>query len=211
MAKQTRRFIPRLEAFDDRCLPSVTFNEVPNGDPMNPNTSWTLQVQGDDGANNIAISDDGTALAGAVAITADLQATYFSQHTISQIQVFTFGGNDVVDYSLAGDMVVSRTLSVDVGLKNDTFNAHLGNCVIGGQADVNGLYPAVDFIISVSGGAGSDRFNVDAANHVNRRASLAINLVGSKGKDVFTTNYSVTTDPADGLNPAGFFLPSQTQ
>jgi hypothetical protein len=218
MAKTTRRFTPRLEAFDERCLPSVTFNEVPNGDPNNPNTTWTLQIVGDSKANDVAITDDGTGLVGAITVIADGQSPYFSQHAmISQVQVATGGGVDVVDYTLTADMVFSRSVIVNLGARGDTFSAHLGSFNIGRPADENGVYARVDLNFQVSGEGGADTFNVDAANHVRpgspgAGSNLFIGLVGGRGRDVFNTNYSVTLDPTDTANPSlGTFFHAENQ
>jgi hypothetical protein len=212
MAKQTRRFTPRLEAFDDRCLPSVTFTEVDNF-----NGTYTLQIVGDSKANDVAITDDGTGLVGAITVIADGQSPYFSQHTISEIQVVTFGGVDVVDYTLTADMVFSRSVIVNLGARGDTFSAHLGSFNIGRPADENGVYARVDLNFQVSGEGGADTFNVDAANHVRpgspgAGSNLFIGLVGGRGRDVFNTNYSVTLDPTDTANPSlGTFFHTENQ
>jgi hypothetical protein len=212
MAKTTHRFTPRLEAFDDRCLPSVTFMELDNG-----NGTHTLQIVGDSKANNIAISDDGTGFAGAIIVNADGQVPYFSQNPISEIRVSTLGGVDVVDYTLNADMVFSRSVIVNLGARGDTFSAHLGSWNIGGPADANGTYARVDLNFQVSGEGGADTFNVDAANHVRPGAqgagsNLFIDLVGGKGNDVFNTSYSVILDPTDAANPSlGTFMHFENQ
>jgi hypothetical protein len=213
MAKPTRRFVPRLELFDDRCLPSVTFTELSNG-----GGTYTLNIVGQNRvADNIVIKDDGTGLAGAIEVDVIGQAPYFSQNPISEIQISTGSGNDVVDYTLTADMVFSRSVIAHLGDGKDTFSAHLGSFNIGGPADGNGVYARVDLNFQVSGEGGADTFNVDAANHVRPGApgqgsNLFISLIGGKGNDVFNTNYSVTLDPTDQFNPAlGTFMHSENQ
>src|SRR5262245_58506535 len=70
----------RLERLDDRSLPSVTFVE----------TNGTLYIRGDQQANTIVISDDGSTAVGNIVIQADGQ-TYISQTAITNIRVYGRG------------------------------------------------------------------------------------------------------------------------
>jgi hypothetical protein len=172
MARQTRRFVPRLEALHDRALPSVTFTEFPDG---------TLQILGDDTANVISISDTGKAGPGSVTVQADGQF-YFSQGTVTRIVVFTYGGDDTVDYWLASDLTSNRTVQVDLGLGNDAFAAHLN-----GQ----NLAAGTDFVIQALGGGGKDTMTLDAQGlNAGAGASLLVDFEGGKGHDGVTFNYS---------------------
>src|SRR5262249_2811558 len=185
MARDSRRFLPALEAFDDRVLPSVTFAEV-----FDPATStYTLRIAGDDGPNQISISDDGTGFAGAVVVQGDGQL-YFSQNPISNIEVVTAGGEDTVDYWLVRGLSFSPTPTADLGTKIDTFSAHLNDRTI--NADTK-------LAITVFGQGGNDHFNLDAQNvTVGARAELAIDLEGGHGREFFTLNDSVTVNPDGG-------------
>jgi hypothetical protein len=185
MARDFRRFIPALEAFDDRVLPTVTFAEV-----LDPASStYTLRIVGDEGPNQISISDDGTGFAGAVVVQGDGQL-YFSENPISNIEVVTAGGVDTVDYWLVADLSFSRTVTVDLGAKIDTFTAHLNDRTI--NADTK-------LAISAFGQGGNDHFNLDAQNvTVGARAELAIDFQGGHGREFFNLNDTVSVDPDGG-------------
>ena len=99
MARRSLRFIPRLESFDDRALPSVTFSEA----------GGMLLIPGDDAANTITIQDDGTANVGSIRVVGDGQE-YVSRFLVTNILIVTNGGEDVVDYTSTGDMVTDRTV-----------------------------------------------------------------------------------------------------
>src|SRR6476620_5170107 len=92
MAKPARRFVPRLEALDDRCLPSVT--AVQSGD--------TLQILGDGKANVVTIQDnvviDSVTGEMGVVVTGDGRTWTFGS-SVARVQVFTYGGKDSVSYT----------------------------------------------------------------------------------------------------------------
>lgn len=181
MAKHTRRFIPRLEAFDDRCLPSVT--AVQSGD--------VLQIQGDNKANVITITDnvviDSVTGEKGVIVTGDGQTWTFGS-SVARIQVFTFGGSDTVNYNASGNLDFGRTVTVDMGNNADTFNGNLDGLNVEAGIQMN---------VQVLGDGGGDKLNASAQNaSVGPQATLLIDLEGQKGKDSFNTNYSVSVDPA---------------
>jgi len=172
MARQTRRFVPRLEAFDERALPSVTITEFPDG---------TLQILGDDTANVISIQDTGKPGAGSVVVQADGQF-YVSQGNVCRIQVFTYGADDKVDYWLASDLTSNRTVSVDLGLGNDVFTAHL---------DGQNFAAGTDFLVQAAGGGGKDTLRLDApAVNLGAGAHFTVDFEGGHGKDGVVFNYS---------------------
>jgi hypothetical protein len=179
MAKHTRRFIPRLEAFDERCLPSVT--AVQSGD--------TLQILGDSKANVITIQDnvviDSVTGEKGVIVTGDSQTWTFGS-SVARIQVFTYGGSDTVNYNASGNRDLLRTVSIDMGANADTFNGNLDGLNVGAGVQMN---------VQVLGDGGGDHLNASAQNaSVGASATLLIDLEGQKGKDFFSTNYSVAVD-----------------
>ena len=103
MAFKSRRFAPRLEAFDDRCLPSVSYSEAAN----------MLFVNTGPEANEIVITDNGTDLV----VTVDGEALPVTGD-ITQVYVDAGAGNDTVVYNLTGTLTESRLIDVrqDVGL-----------------------------------------------------------------------------------------------
>ena len=170
MARRSRRFIPRLESFDERSLPSVTIIEA----------GGLLQITGDQHENSITILDDGTANPGNVTVFADGQE-FHSAGAVTNIVIQTLGGKDSVDYTLAPGVIAdSRTFVVDLGRRPDTFAAHIdGVTVQAGQL----------LLVQAFGGTGVDTFTVDANGvNVELNGRLQVDLVGGKGTDVFNVN-----------------------
>jgi hypothetical protein len=172
MSRQTRRFVPRLEAFGERALPSVTITEFPDG---------TLQILGDDTTNVISIQDTGKPGAGSIVVQADGQF-YVSQGNVTRIQVFSYGGDDTVDYWLQSDLTSNRTVQVDLGLGNDAFTAHL--------TDQN-LTAGTDFLVQAVGGGGKDQLRLDAAGvNIGAGAFFTVDYQGGRGHDGVMFNYA---------------------
>jgi len=169
MARNAPRFIPSLVAFDERCLPSVT---------VTPDNFGGLFIAGDDTANTIAIMDDG---AGHVLVTGDGQS--FPLFTgITSITIQTFGGTDTVDYTLTGDLVGRQTVVADLGARADTFTAHVSDRTVAADSRL---------IIQAFGDGGGDKLTLDAQNvGGGARSYFEVDLVGGKGKDVLTSNYT---------------------
>jgi hypothetical protein len=182
MARQTRRFVPRLEAFDERALPSVTITEFPDG---------TLQILGDDTANVIGIKDSGKLGAGSIVVQADGQF-YVSQGNVTRIVVYGYGGDDTVDYWLQSDLTSNRTVQVDLGAGNDAFTAHL---------DGQNFAAGTDFLVQALGGGGKDTLRMDAVGVNIGAAYFTVDFEGGHGKDGVLFNYSpASLDPAAVVN-----------
>jgi len=165
MARRSRRFIPRLESFDERSLPSVTVS------------GSALFIDGDDSANTVVVMDDG---AGNVHVTMDGQD--FPVFTgITSITIQTFGGSDTVDYWLTGDLAGRRTVVADLGARVDTFTAHVSDRTVA---------PDSTLIIQAFGDGGGDQLTLDAERiNVGANATFQVDLVGGKAKDTLTANY----------------------
>lgn len=171
MSRPTRRFVPRLEAFDERCLPSVTAIIVPN--------SNILQITGDANANTITITDDGTA--SGVTVVGDGQTFTFTGQ-IDAIIVDAQGGDDVVTYNLTATLASSRNIDVHLGTGNDSFTANMDN---------QGLAASKSLDISAYGEGGADTLVLNARNFSTDTGSiLNIDYVGGAGKDGIQFNYS---------------------
>jgi hypothetical protein len=170
MPRATARFVPRLEAFDDRSLPSVTITE----------SAGTLLIVGNAAPDQVTILDDGTGLPGSVVVQADGQ-TYVSREPVRNILVETRGGADTVDYWLGGTLVANRTVSVDLGRRADTFTAHVDGLTV----------PAgVELVIGAFGRGGADRLHLDAVGvNVGAGGLLAADFQGGAGKDAITFNF----------------------
>jgi hypothetical protein len=170
MARNCRLFIPRLESFDERSLPSVTIIES-GGD---------LQILGDDTGNNIVIRDDGTANPGNVIVVADGQ-TYQTVGAVDFIVIQTGRGVDNVDYTMTGALTGNRTVIADLGARADTFTANVSGSTVA---------PDGKFIIQAFGDGGGDHITVEADTvNVGANALFEVDLVGGKAKDMLTANF----------------------
>jgi len=172
MARQPRRFVPRLEVFDERTLPSVTVLPL--------TADGTLTILGDDADNVITISDTGKDPASLI-VEGDGQL-FFVDGPVTRIQVFTFGGDDTVDYWLSADLTSHRTVQVDLGQGNDSFAAHL---------DGQNLAAGADLVIQAIGDRGKDRLTLDAVGvNLGAGAHLTVDFQGEAGKDAVAFNYT---------------------
>lgn len=175
MAYRSTRRTPRLECLDDRTLPSVTIVE----------SNGTLVVRGDQYANHIVISDDGTGNAGAILVEYDGQE-YWSQAPVNTIRVVTGGGADSVDYHTTWDLASSRKVVVNLGNGDDNFTANLNHS----------LSDSTKLAIFVNGGNGQDNLSFDAFDEVNgvgvdipETAELCVRFAGGNGQDILSTSY----------------------
>jgi hypothetical protein len=172
-----RRFVPRLEVFDDRCLPSVTVSEG----------SGFVNIISDDQADKIIITDNGTSAAGAVTVNVNGKDVWTSAESIGVIQVIGGGGNDDVAYSLTGDLAVSRVVTAVLGAGNDKFTADFSNRTIASDAK---------FTVNAFGEAGKDTFNIYAlnvtVNTTDPSYTPEVFLIGGRGKDTFNVQQDVT-------------------
>jgi hypothetical protein len=170
MARQNRRCIPQLHAFDERVLPSVSVSYTPDG---------VLFIQGTAAADVIAITDTGKGDAGSVTVFDHGTAVFSSGGPVSQIMVVTAGGTDTVDYRLTSDLATKRQVTVDLGAGNDTFAAHLDGQSLG-----------ANLLMQALGRRGSDLLTLDAP-HVNVGAGtwLTVNFQGGAGSDRVKFNY----------------------
>jgi hypothetical protein len=172
MSSNGRRFVPRLEALDDRSLPSVTYTVVGS----------TLCITGDAGANTIIISDAGTETG--VIVNGDgnpFDATQ-TNTPISAIVVKTLGGDDTVIYDLSGPLTTTRLVSVDLGRGADSFTVNLNGQTISGSSTNLG--------ITATGDGGGDTLDLNAIGAtVSPEAHLSVDFHGQAGKDAITFDY----------------------
>lgn len=167
-----RRTIPRLEALEDRCVPAgtVTFG------------AGTLTIQGDGTPNVVTINDVGSGDIGTVSVTLDgVTTSNTAVITALTINADTLNGADVVRYNLTSNLaaVQSRTLNVNLGDKNDFFQASTATAVQG--ANLNG-----SLAFNVNGQKGRDRLFFDFSKDVDilgAGAALIINASGGLDRD----------------------------
>lgn len=176
-SSRSMRFVPRLEALNDRALPSVTATEV----------GGVLTITGDQRANTIEVNDTGGSGTDAVTVTVDGQALELNlSDPVTKIVVKAGGGQDDVSYNLTGDFAdgTDRTVEVWLGNQNDTFTADLGGS-IGADSDVT---------LKVWGENGQDSLDVTGAGTTDAPYSvdghLTVELRGGNGKDSITFDYT---------------------
>ncbi|HKB03067.1 MAG TPA: hypothetical protein VKD90_12655 [Gemmataceae bacterium] len=171
MARQNRRFVPRLHAFDERVLPSVSVSYSPS--------DGVLLIQGTAADDVIAITDTGKGDPGSVTVFDHGTAVFTSEGPVGQIMVVTGNGADTVDYRLTSDLATNRQITVDLGAGNDKFAAHLDGQTLG-----------ANFLMQALGRRGSDRLTLDA-QHVSVGAGtwLTVNFQGGAGSDAVKFNY----------------------
>jgi hypothetical protein len=179
MSSKCRRFVPRLEALDDRSLPSVSWQVFEN----------TLFITGDADPDTVIISDAGTdtgVMVNGVAVETTLP--------ISAIVVQTLGGDDTVIYDLNGPLTTTRLVSVDLGRGYDTFTANLNGQTISGASTNLG--------ITANGDGGGDTLTLNGVGAVvSPEASLSVDFNGKAGKDAITFDVG-----ADLLNASNVTL-----
>lgn len=170
-----QRFVPRVEALEDRTVPAVSITQEFNA----------VFVTGDHRANTVKIIDDGTNGANAITIQADGLSRTFAG-TVRRIIVDTGQQNDQVTYHLTGDLQagVERHVESYLGQGKDTFNADIDGNLLAGSL----------LRIRVHGNEGKDRLTVDATNggdgvNVMANALLRVYMDGKQGKDTIALDF----------------------
>jgi hypothetical protein len=174
------RFVPRLEALEDRTLPAVNFFVF--GSTLfivGPTTRHPV------GPPRVVLVDNGTGNPNNV--TAIGQQRFFPNVPISNVLVVLNGGHESVSYNLTGDLTVPRTVTVGLNGGSAHFDAVLRRNLLAGSSlalTVNGSGPhdliQTEVIGSVLGGATLEM------NYNELRGDNAIRVVSATG---------VTVDP----------------
>lgn len=196
-----RRFVPELEALEDRQLLSgySVHGEV-------------LRITGSNAADTVAITDNGTGSAGDIRFSLNGSTTTISDY-ISLIKVDTGGGNDTVTYTLTGDLNLQafgsgRHVWVDLGTGDDTFWGQAHHDLLSSDRDYGHFVAETLLDISVAGCKGKDTLSMSAYGNtgikIHRNAMLNVLLDGGKGDhDLVTTNIIGELDGYVGLGLAG--------
>ena len=177
MRTKLRRFVPRLVALDERTLPAVTFSF----DPFIPTM---LHVTGDAGANQITITDTGTAAG--ITIVGDGE-TFVAPTSITHIMVDVLDGNDTVTYNLTAPLTVFRLVDAQLGKGNDLFTANIsGQSLLTADAELQ---------MSANGDGGHDTMILNAQS-VSTDVGSVLNVFfdGDAGKDTITFDYAAVTE-----------------
>lgn len=180
MSAKSRRFIPRLDILDDRCVPAVLVELQ----------GTVLTITGDAGDNSITITDTGKEAVyqdpgerfGGITVVADGE-TFLIDTEVTAILVNTFAGADSVVYDLTDFLAVTRLIDVQLGKGADTFTANLTGQVIDGES--------TNVAINAYGQGGGDTLVLNAEGvTVNPGARLDVYFEGAAGRDAITFNHS---------------------
>jgi hypothetical protein len=210
------RFVPHLEALEDRNCPSFIAVE-----------GHTLVIRGDASANTISITDSGN---GTISGTIDGQSA--TGTAINHVVVPTGAGNDTLTYTLTNPLTNSERLQIDMGSGTDSAtldfspgvtNAHLKvdfhgdkgsdtlttmlgpitnsqvyfQSNLGRGADTFDSTLLGDIVgdsavrFLVHGGKGDDTLGFHAAStNIDAASKLDVNLLGGKGNDTINVDYT---------------------
>jgi hypothetical protein len=160
-------FRPRVEALEDRRVPTVNF--IVSGNALfiiAPASRHQIQNE------RITINDNGSSSRNNV--TVNVGPTFFPNVPINNVIVTTGGGNDVVTYNLAGDLIGQRTVLANLGAGNDTFGAVLRR----------NLLPGSSLSVLANGGSGDDRLQATLIGNVGAGAQLGIVFNGHGGSNI---------------------------
>lgn len=178
-------FCPRLEALEDRCVPTANFIVTGNTLLVIAPVS-RHQVENE----QITITDNGTS--GINNVTVSARAMFFPNVPITNVIVLTGPGSDRVTYNLAGDLSGQRTIQANLGGGNNSFSAFLRR----------NLLPGSSLGIAVNGGGGDDHLAATLIGNIGAGAQLNIALNGQAGNnvlDVFSASL-VRVDPGASVN-----------
>jgi hypothetical protein len=193
-------FLPRLEALEDRLVPTCT---VVHSGPA-------LSITGSAAADKVKLTDDGTR----VTVQCD-NAKGVTYSGITAINVSTKGGNDSVSYNLVRDPFLkafslpgllvnpTRALNVSLGTGADKFAAAI---------EPYHMTAGTSLSFNISGGSGADALSVDALSAypggyslltVDKGAAFNVYLDGGTGADKLTAWYKGENDGNVSLQAAG--------
>jgi hypothetical protein len=227
--QRAARFVPQLEALEDRNCPSFIAVE-----------GHTLLIVGDNTADTISITDSGN---GTVSGTIDGQSAMGT--AINHIVVHTRNGNDTLTYTLTNPLTTPEHLLIDMGNGTDSatldfspgitntrlkvdFNGHNGTdtltTMFGALTNSNVNFranlgkgadtfddtllgnivgdSAVRFLVQGGKGADTLGFHADTTN-IDAASKLAVNLLGGKGDDTINVDYAGQLNGKFALNANG--------
>ncbi len=137
-----RRFLPRLEALDDRIVPALTF--------AYDAATLTLDILSDAAPDTITVSNDAS---GTILVNGSSTGHTLATDT-QKVRIFGNGGDDRIDLSTLNTLALSGGAVLDGGSGNDTLTGSAGNDVLTGG-------PGGDFI---NGGGGTNDRLVEQAD-----------------------------------------------
>jgi hypothetical protein len=175
-AGRKARFVPAVEALEDRRVPAVNF--IVQGSTL---IVIAPTVPGQAGSRIIINDNGGT---GPNNVTAFARAPFSPNVPISTVIVNTGRGEDRVAYNLIGDLTTKRTVDVNLGQGNDEFVATIRRNLLGGSS----------LTINAGGGGGDDNLRGVIIGSLAANSHLALNYDAGGG----TNRVRITT--ADLVN-----------
>jgi hypothetical protein len=191
-ARSRNRFIPCLQALEDRCVPAVTASF----------SGTTMTLTGDAHDNNITINDNGASSGSNLTTVLDGVAVTPPQF-INTIVIKTGAGKDNVTYNLRGQLLSdTRALSVDLGADRDSLFVNFsGNGLEHSFTPFVGLGPPSSFSLNVQGGSGNDTIGLDfGTGNVSDGSVLNVTVNGGGGDDTIAVNYRSILGQGAGIN-----------
>src|SRR5216684_6324 len=175
------RFVPQLEALEDRNCPSFIAVE-----------GHTLLIRGDNTADTISITDSGN---GTVSGTIDGQSA--TGTAIHNIVVHTGGGDDTLTYTLTNPLTSAEHLQINMGSGKDSAtldfspgitDTHLKVDFTGGRGDdtlTTKFGPIMDSQIYFRAnlGKGADMFDGSLLGNIMGDSAVRFLVQGGKGED----------------------------
>jgi hypothetical protein len=181
-ASRPARFVPRVEALEDRRVPTCNF--IVQGSTLLVQAPVTRSQPN----NNIVISDNGSG--GANNVVGFCKQPFFPNVAISRIELNAGGGNDRVTYNLIGDLVTSRVLDANLGNGSNTFQAVLRrNILSGGSLSLN-----------VQGGSGTDHLSAVVIGSLAANTQLRVSFNGLGGDNVLDVAFAHFVNVAAGAS-----------
>jgi hypothetical protein len=183
------RFIPKLEALEERCCPSTV--------SLNSQTHL-LTLTGDASNNTIVVRDDGHGDIQVYGLAGATAAHPLKYAGVTAIEMDSKTGNDHVDYALTAALIKSEKLTLNLGKGADQVKldftkgvsaASLGisiNGAGGGGQGVTALFGAItntNLQLAAHLGDGWNHFTALLNGDLTGSAKADVNVVGGKGID----------------------------
>jgi hypothetical protein len=140
--RRPRSFVPRLEALEQREVPTCTITLQ----------GTRLQIVGSASTDRVLIGDNG---AGQIAVLCDNQRTPRLFNNITTISVNLLGGTDEFRYDLINSLTVPRNVNVNLGPGNDICQVFMN--------DFELLFGA-SMAFDLRGGGGNDRMTFNTGD-----------------------------------------------
>jgi hypothetical protein len=180
-----------VEALEQRCCPSGASITVVN---------HTMIIAGDNGADDIQISDDGLGRVSASLTTGSAVLSGNGQG-IRQIEVFTHSGRDNVHFALTGTLATNLDLKLNLGTGADNVSLdfsdgvtakRLGISVDGGKGAEQlttsfGAIAGTHMLLQEDLGQGIDSSSIDFGGSITS-SKVGVALDGSRGTALVSAN-----------------------